>query len=325
MVMIMKAFNDFPDTMIFDRDLLEEEIELIRREYQKLLSISKMKMDSIQYQLFLNKEGEVYFPKGTLIHGINCSLESLNSICNNGLLASEFLGVRKSSNTYYCTDFYKINSDTLISVFDKNFICDNVNPFNDCNNNLAFVINPTSKIGGLLYYDLLDSKFNSNPMVKNIIPNSEREILINSDNNISAILVGVPANAISGIVLGDKILLDDKIVEEIKKLFPNAYIISRRGDIIRDRSNIIKIEDYEKISLKCAREKVINQELNNKIISINEKWQNIKKEFVSYMTAVKNNTSYFEQASIYKELNRSIPTNLFNKLSDKEKEKLNKK
>ena len=42
------SINDgFPYEMIFDKKLNEDSLELLRREYQKILAISKMKMDSI--------------------------------------------------------------------------------------------------------------------------------------------------------------------------------------------------------------------------------------------------------------------------------------
>ena len=38
---------------------------------------------------------------------------------------------------------------------------------------------------------------------------------------------------------------DHKAFYKHPRLFPNSYIITRKGNIIRDRSNIIKVEDYE--------------------------------------------------------------------------------
>ena len=58
----MNVYNDFPKNMLFDKELNEEELELIKSEYKKLQSINKMKLDSNSYQLYLDKNNDVYFP-----------------------------------------------------------------------------------------------------------------------------------------------------------------------------------------------------------------------------------------------------------------------
>ena len=40
----MNVYNDFPKNMLFDKELNEEELELIKSEYKKLQSINKMKL-----------------------------------------------------------------------------------------------------------------------------------------------------------------------------------------------------------------------------------------------------------------------------------------
>ena len=220
------SINDgFPYEMIFDKKLNEDSLELLRREYQKILAISKMKMDSIGYQLFLDRNGEVLLPKDCLIYGVNAKLDVLDNISKKGILAEELEGKKKDGFTYYCADFYRIPSDILLSCYDKSFTPDDKTPFNTVNDNIAFVINQNSKIGGLLYYDLYDSKFDNNPIVMNIVNRKDilSESLIDNRGKNAAILAGIPANAISGIILGDKVLLNDNLILEIKRLFPNSY------------------------------------------------------------------------------------------------------
>ena len=227
----MNVYNDFPKNMLFDKELNEEELELIKSEYKKLQSINKMKLDSNSYQLYLDKNNDVYFPKGTLIYGTNANLDNIKFISNNGILASEFNGTTNNYGTYYSSLFYKTDRDILLKEYVNDIDDDNM-PFNNCNEKIAFIVNPTSKIGGLLYYDLLDTKFDNNPIVRNIIDPLVKNDLCKKRNELSLILVGVPANSISGIVLGDKLIIDKDIVDKIKRLFPNAYIINRRGNII---------------------------------------------------------------------------------------------
>lgn len=318
------SINDgFPYEMIFDKKLNEDSLELLRREYQKILAISKMKMDSIGYQLFLDRNGEVLLPKDCLIYGVNAKLDVLDNISKKGILAEELEGKKKDGFTYYCADFYRIPSDILLSCYDKSFTPDDKTPFNTVNDNIAFVINQNSKIGGLLYYDLYDSKFDNNPIVMNIVNRKDilSESLIDNRGKNAAILAGIPANAISGIILGDKVLLNDNLILEIKRLFPNSYIITRKGNIIRDRSNIIKVEDYENIALKYAKESIkvsISNDVNKKLQKENDE---LKNSFLKYMNAVRDNTTTLEQAKILLDIGyRILPSSLKDKLSEEELE-----
>ena len=308
--------NNLPSKMIFDKELDDEQLELVKRQYLKISSIGKMKMDSIQYQLFLDKEGNIILPKDSLIHGTKFDLNKLKSIKKNGLLAGEFIGRKKDGTNYYCADFYRVPNDIKLTVYDKNFTYNDKLPFNGCNDSIAFIVKPTSKIGSLTYYDLYDSKFDNNPMVKSII---ERE----EDDNLVSILSGIPSNAISGIILGDKLLLDNYVLNEIKRLFPNSYIVSRLGTIIRDRSNVIKIEDYEKMTLDYTKEMINNNNLTNELNIIIKERKKEHEEFSKYAKAVIKSVSPFEQAKILLNYGyKKIPKHLKDKLTERELEKL---
>ena len=308
--------NNLPSKMIFDKELDDEQLELVKRQYLKISSIGKMKMDSIQYQLFLDKEGNIILPKDSLIHGTKFDLNKLKSIKKNGLLGGEFIGRKKDGTNYYCADFYRVPNDIKLTVYDKNFTYNEKLPFNGCNDSIAFIVKPTSRIGSLTYYDLYDSKFDNNPMVKSII---ERE----DDDNLVSILSGIPSNAISGIILGDKLLLDNYVLNEIKRLFPNSYIVSRLGTIIRDRSNVIKIEDYEKMTLDYTKEMINNNILSDEMNIIIKERKKEQEEFSKYAKAVIKSVSPFEQAKILLNYGyKKIPKHLKDKLTERELNKL---
>ena len=307
-VIDMECIKDFPKEMIFDKKLNYEELELIKSEYRKIVSINKTSLDNNSYQLYLDKNNNVYFPKGTLLYGCEANLNLIKFISTNGILSSEFRGINCDNGLYYSKLFYKTNRDILLTDYIKNINNSDL-PFNNFNDRIAFIINPTSKIGGLLYYDLLDSKFNNNPIVKNIIDNNIKEEYSNKE--YSLILVGIPSNAISGVVLGDKLLLDKDVVDRIKILFPNSYIINKDGIIIRDRSNIIKIDDFDNIAYNYTKTIV-----DNEVLSIeNDK---LKKEIKKIISTLKTNTSYFQQAKIYKSLGYKLPKGLSDKLTKEE-------
>ena len=299
----------FPKEMIINSNLNKVQLELLKSQYQRIQKLAKEELNDNQYQLFLNKNKEVYLPKGSLVWG--CTLSNLKRIKNKGILADEFFGV-SSIGSAYTVHFYKIDNDILLKEFNDNFTSQDNYPFNNCNGSVAFIINSTSKIRGILYYDILDSKFDYSSDIKGFINSNEEEL-----DKKALILGGVPINAISGIVLGDDVILNDKLVQEIKFLFPKAYIVTKEGNIIKDRSNIIKIEDYEKLSFKCCKEEIKNRQLEKDI-------NLAKKEVSTILTAVINNVPAVTQAKILLAIgHKKLPAKLLDKLTLEEKYSLN--
>lgn len=321
MVIQYMSSNIFPKNMIFDKELNEKQFELLESQYKKFLSLEKEVMDDSQYQLFLDKNGKVFLPKGTLIHGTNINPDTLKGISKNGILACEFLGEYEDCETFYCADFHRVVNDSLLSSYDSNFIADGKTPFNKINNQIAFIINPTSKMGGLLYYDLFDSKFDNNFTVRDILNTSAipREFLGVNRGMASAILCGIPSNCISGIVLGDNVLLKKDVVDEIKRLFPKAYLVTRKGIIIRDYSNIIRVEDYENLAFNYAATLVLEEKLNSENELLKHDYEMLKNQLVNILNSLKSNTSYYQQATIYRDIGYQIPCGLLDKLTPEER------
>ena len=264
----------------------------------------------LDYKTYYKLRGLVTKDDSSYYIKLYIPLDNIKFISNNGILASEFNGTTNNYGTYYSSLFYKTDRDILLKEYVNDIDDDNM-PFNNCNEKIAFIVNPTSKIGGLLYYDLLDTKFDNNPIVRNIIDPLVKNDLCKKRNELSLILVGVPANSISGIVLGDKLIIDKDIVDKIKRLFPNAYIINRRGIIIRDRSNIIKIDDFDDMAYNYTKTIVSNELLDIENVKL-------RKEIKNIISILKKNTSYFEQAKIFTSLGYKLPKGLSSKLSIEE-------
>lgn len=313
----------FPKEMIFDRQLNSEEINLLKSQYQRIINIEKEDINN--NQLSLTNEGEVILLKGTLLFPIKPSVKQIKEISKRGILASEFIGEKKTNKNYFCADFYRVPNDILLSSYDSNFNYSKETPFNDINDYMAFVINPCSKIGGILYYDIYDSKFDSNITIRNIIDTKgiPKGFWQKENKEVAAILGGIPRNAISGVILGDKAILNDEILEAIETNFPLSFIVMRDGTIVKDRSNIIKINDYEKITRALAKTIVEKKILEKESQKHKEEIKNMKKNVEKIMTAIKKNISPLEQAQILINIGyKKLPKHLTDKLTEEEKSKL---
>ena len=307
--------NFLPKKTIYDRDLSSEQIEVLSTQYQRIQQLKEE--DILNNQLYLTKNREVYFPKGTLIHFTSAGVDTLRSISKSGILAPELIGKKKDGGAYYSAEFYKMDVDTLFSDFYK--MVSSSFLFN-INSSVAFVINISSRIGGLLYYDMLDSKFDGNNLISTIIDKRKMD----TNYSTSAILGGLPAGAISGIIVSNKVILNTELIETIGKYFPHAYIITMEGAIIKDRSNVVKIEDFDDISLKYSQERAFNESSRAYIANLKRENKSLKKNINILLESIKSTLSPIEQAMFLKKIGyKSLPKNLLDKLSDEEKGKLN--
>ena len=211
--------------------------------------------------LIFDSSGKVLFPFGTIIHGTrNCDPEKIVNISKTGILTGQAIGVSEGAETYYCADFHRLPRDMTVEDFNLWFpYKDGRCPFGTLGkNSLAFVIHPDEELEELLSYDCYRVGTENGDLTRTFI-----NFLPLSGNVASSILYGVPSSAISGVVMGDNLLKKREVVEFVSGLFPQSYVISKRGNIIYDPRcvtmdpdevmelrrqnylNILKIEELE--------------------------------------------------------------------------------
>lgn len=308
--------SNFPKEMLFDKNLNQEQINLLISQYNRFLEISKLNILNNQLEI---ENKEIVFQAGTLLY--LCDFSSLSQIVKKGIIANEFVGKKSSDNNYYCSFFYRISRKISLSKYNSLFLSNKLNK----NYDLAVVINPISKIGSLLYYDLFDIKHDSKENIRNIISfdNSNRKYVTTNREEASSVLCGIPSNCISGFLVNDRIILDEEKIREIKKMFPKAFISTFDGKIIKDRSNTIKIDDYDEVSLKYCKASVENKILEKNIKKINDRYKKLKDSIEIYMENVKDIITPFEQAKLFLKMGyQDIPKSVKNLLTKEEIENL---
>lgn len=308
--------SNFPREMLFDKNLNQEQINLLISQYNRFLEISKLNITNNQLEI---ENKEIVFQTGTLLY--LCDFSSLMQILEKGIIANEFIGKKASDSNYYCKLFYRIKKKISLNKYNSLFLSNKLNKSYD----LAVVINPISKIGSLLYYDLFDIKHDSKENIRNIIDidNTNSLYITTNREEASCVLCGIPTNCISGFLLCDRIVLDEEKVKEIKRMFPNAFLSTMDGKIIKDRSNTIKIDDYDEVSLKYCMSSVENEILKKNIKKINDKYKKLKDSIEIYMESVKEVISPLEQAKLFLKMGyKDIPKSVKNLLTKEEIEKL---
>lgn len=315
MEFISELPGDFLDELELDRerkDVLIAQINRFNCLSERELPNKNIKVDSV---------GNIIFPAGTIIHGTsNCNLDKITSIAKSGILTGQAVGISEDCETYYCADFHRVPNDISVEEFNSWFpYRDGRCPFGNLGkNSLAFVVHPCEELEELLSYDCYRIGTKNGDMTNSFI-----NFLPMAGNVASSILYGVPANAISGIVMGDNLFKKQEIVDFISSLFPNSYIISKRGNLIYDPCcigldshsitdmrrenylNILKIEQLER-ELKNKDEQIIYEKkqydkLMQGVIDtcgvelaadvlLATGWQGTKDSTVSYIERLKEQT-----------------------------------
>ena len=212
----------------------------------------------ISQNRFENGEN-VLLKKGTLLHGTYKNIEGLKSILDDGLISSWFtygrlskypssVGVWNLKEDCLLKDYINFYSGGTIEYknFDGKKIKTSVIPYNEMKNIMNVIdtdqcfrwfIEQTkearfmpSLVQNLVQIGIIFD--NNNKYMENLL---KYDILNKDDfftDRESAILFGIPANFIEGILVGRTYENDKNILEEIKLLLPNCYICNLDGKVI---------------------------------------------------------------------------------------------
>lgn len=224
--------------MILDRPLTEVQIEILKAQLDRY---AKIKEDSqyINNKQKLDKEGRLILEEGTLIHGTYFDVDILKKISQHGILACEILDEFENNETYYCADFFRVPKTQTMEEYyrfckEKDILAGfKVNKMETTKLpvlhplNVGIIVNNDSYLQELLSYD----PYRGNLDVQGIVNQQELEDtgLYNKKERLSAILIGVPANCISGIWVGERIKAHKEKLEQLKTMFSKSYIITSDG------------------------------------------------------------------------------------------------
>lgn len=226
----MESMSELPSGFLDELELDKSRKSVLISQINRFNSISKMSISNKDIKL--DALGNIIFPAGTIIHGTsNCDPEKIANIAKTGILTGQAIGISEDCETYYCADFHRVPNDISVDEFNSWFpYRDGRCPFGTHGkSSLAFVIHPCAEISELLSYDCYRLS-----TVNGDLTNSFVNYLPMSSDVASSILYGVPSSAISGVVMGDKLLQKSEIVDFISGLFPDSYIISKKGNLIYD-------------------------------------------------------------------------------------------
>lgn len=228
----------------------------------------------------------VMLDKNTLIHGSRATIETLDKISKNGLIAPEFLDtytkIDKNKKKPFVVEFWKsAESISLKGFIDKycgvtievrgkddkvfNRIISPIDSIekeilnlqgyrdyiiyqnqeqrylpNEYNHNatMAFIVTQNKENENLLKNDIFSTNFDKQ-ILKSIIPKwfykkymKNRNFDISETGRERAIIYGIPACLIEGILVNREIEQNIEVLNKIKVIFPKCYICNIDGKVI---------------------------------------------------------------------------------------------
>jgi hypothetical protein len=233
-----------PETRLNEKVLSADDEGLLQTQWNTFCRLSKLEIVKAPRSLEIQK--------GTLVHGSNfdkkgqegMDLDKLEKISKQGIISGELLGIEEDCETHYCADFFKCRKTQTVGDYVKdcwriiktgNLMTkppehSYVPPVhNKYNYKIAFLVSSDKRINDLIVNDAY-----SNPRLKSVInylPIEDSEIELAKDG-VAAILVGIPANFITGLILSVKITENSELLLKMKTLFPNANLYSAEGKLL---------------------------------------------------------------------------------------------
>ena len=212
------------------------QLEIVKTQLNDFETVSALSITS-ELKSSLSS-GDATLPAGTLVHGT--TIDSIASIAKHGVMSGDFFGKPEDGETFYCADFFKVREDSTIASYTE-FIS---RPEESSSLKMQSAESkklPSDKKGGDYISIIVDPKI---PEVQGLIeadpykPDTDAlfEGIVNPKSllaekgskkaeRLSSILVGMPANTIAGIVVGNNIVGNDEKIESIKNSFNNGVAI----------------------------------------------------------------------------------------------------
>lgn len=223
-----------PATLRQDKVLSADDMIKLEKQWQLMQNLSAVDLPN---DISLRRlAGLPELASGTLVHGTSFTLEKMSGIAAKGVISGEFLGVVEDNETNYCADFYRVPQNMSVQEYlqwcgefeslyfpIKRKRMEHVklpyhqpsNPRGFLGSSVAIFFNTkNNEMDRLAQMDAYgNGQQNMQTIVTKLFDKPEER------RRLAAILAGVPATFISGIVLPPAIINQEGLVEQVKALF----------------------------------------------------------------------------------------------------------
>ena len=280
-------------------DLLEgldhEELVILKEQIDRFNRLSTIKVKGKE----IVKNGKLILPVGTLIYGTSTySKDLINSLINTGLITSQTSNIENDGETYYCCDFHRVPKETTQEEYNESFnYRDGRCPFGNLGKDtLAFIIYLNPQIEELVSYDCYrDTKNGKKTSGFVNVPG----LPISDHEKAASILYGIPSNFINGIVMGDKLIMQDGVLEELVQAFPTCFIVRKTGEFIHRLNEDMYIS---KLRLDKIRETIKTEEAHKELGNAKDQLDIYRNRFLNLEKNMLASCDPRELVDVYKAL-----------------------
>ncbi len=225
---------DIPELTIFEKSptLTPEQSSELQQQWETFWRLRSEKVE---------QAADTTIPEGALIHQLSYSSETFKQILDSGVVSGELAfndksAVPEDSETHYCADFFVNNKPRSVDDYVtfanervtvgslKRGRAEQFSLPTERNSNIALVVNPNQpELDELL--------------VKSGTGADKRSLegwpirFPNESENHRAVLVGIPANFISEIIIGSRLKDDAESISSIKQQIEQAKLSTKVVDI----------------------------------------------------------------------------------------------
>lgn len=234
---------DFPAEAIFERELNDADKKLIILQWNLF---NELKNEDISENPLIKRieHGDKPLLQGTLIHGTAFDLDKVTAILHDGILSGELVGIPEDNETHYCADFFRVPEDYSIEDYLKwcatpvssGFLKIKRGEFNYIptldkpSHQIAFIADTTNaRLAGLLENDPYTP--DGYEKMQHIVNYLFREVDSAETRTTSAVLCGIPAKFISGVIISDDFSQEE--IDQLKMLVgSNRVVFNTHGEIL---------------------------------------------------------------------------------------------
>lgn len=223
--------------MRHDKPLSDDDMEKVRRQWQLVHELSTAKVPN---EISIRRAaGLPELPRGTLAHGTRFDLDKMRSIAERGVISGELMGIPEDGETHYCADFFRVPEDMNIGEYvawydslepqegtsritkgrmERNYLARRTS-HGEAVTILVATGSPEARM--LMEQDAYRDGFESMKTIISYLPidrNGPRA------KRVAAILCGIPASLISGLILPEKITKNAALVLQLRSMFASDVL-----------------------------------------------------------------------------------------------------
>ena len=215
------------------KTLSPEQLQVLTTQLERINELNGQYLPSSLKRELATGDPNVLLPKGTLIHGTSYSPDGIRGLASTGIVSGELIGKVEDGETNYCVHFWRMEREMTIGQYCELISGAEPNTGDEIrrrpegnwipnqyltSNRIALVVDSEiPEIRPLLEYDVY--RDSAPPIAGTIVSHLPLDKGSPESERVSAVIGGIPASAIAGVVVSRGIENNPEILADINDAF----------------------------------------------------------------------------------------------------------